>query len=438
MTTFDRRTALRVAGGVATAMALPGRRARAQADGGTIVFWQYRYNPGSDGAAYLDEAAARFKAATGITVRSEFKSAEGIEQAVMAAANAGQGFDAMNWWSGPTARNQGSLGNVIPLDDHFPAETWQNKVGLAAQLYQGKTYGMSHTVGPYFLVYNRTLLRKAGVDPDVFPAANRDPIAWADFIGVCEKVKAAGTAPLMWANKEGYFNEWYFYNFEGMGFDSTEEIESINSGKASFKNPAVYQALAAYKQLHDAGFFFEGGEVVAYEQHVRQLGSGQAAMGVYFDLAGGATAAAIETFGRDNIGFSRVPAYRTDKKLYGHSCLEPNSLYVAAFSDRQEQALKWIAFLVSVPEMGEFVKRTQLAPADTRWDKSLIKDKGQAAVYEGATAKGQVYPYTFVTQAQYNSLLQNGIEYLAGRWSAEELAADFDKVTAEYLQQQKG
>ena len=434
-----RRSLIKATAGLATATVVPGivlgaRSARAE---GTIVFWQYRYNPGTDGFNYLQAAAERFKEQTGTTVDIQFKSAESIEQAVMAAANAMQGFDAMNWWSGPTAKNQASLGNVIALGEYFSAETWAHKVGLEAQRYQGKIYGMSHTIGPYFFVYNRKILQDAGVDPDVFPPANETPIAWEDFLEVCEQVKAnTDAAPLMWANKEGYFNEWYFYNFEGMGFDSTEEIEAINSGQKSFQVEGVYKALEAYKQLYDKGFFVEGGEVVAYEQHVRQLGSGQAAMSAYFDLSGGATAAAIETFGRDMIGFSRVPAYRTDKALYGHSCLEPNSLYVAAFGDQQEAAIAWIDFLVGVDEMNRFVEATQLAPADTRWDKSLIKDPGVAAVYDGATAKGQVYPYTFVTQAQYAALLESGIEYLSGRMSAEEIAGRFDEVTAEYLEQQ--
>ena len=425
------------AASVTAVSALVANGEHAQADD-SLIFWEYRDPPGSESFKYYEAAAERFKAKNGITVQVEFKSAEGIEQAVAAAANAKQGFDAMLWWAGPTARNQASLGNVIPLENKLPAELWQHRAGQEAQRYQGKNYALTYSIGTYFLVYNKEILRKAGVDPDIFPHPNQDPPDWDTFVEVCEKVKKnASVAPLMWANKEGYFNEWYFYNFQSQSYDSSDEIEAINLGPKSWRDQGVYDALNAYKQLHDKGFFVEGGEVIPYEQHVRQLASGQAAMSVYFDI-GGATAEARKTFGDSNIGFAKVPAYRKDKKLYGACCLDPNSLYVASFSQKQDQALKWIEHLASVEEMNEFVKATQQAPGDDRWDKSLQSDKWVGEIFEGATAKGVVYPYDFVTQAQYNSLLQNTILFLTGQWTAEQLAADWDKVDEDYAKQQGG
>lgn len=436
---IDRRTLMKGGAALGSVALLSGTFAgTVSAEGESIVFWDYKNPSESDGHKYYLAAAERFKAQSGVEVKIEFKSAEVIEQAVAAAANARTGFDSMVWWSGPTVRNQASLGNVIALDDKIPPETMAAKAGLAALRYQGKTYAIPRTIGTYFLVYNRTLLKKAGVDPDVFPAANKEPVKWDTFLDVCEKVKAAGgTAPLMFANKEGYFNEWYFYNFIAMGFDSSDEIASIGAGQSTWKNDAIYQALAAYKQLYDNKYFVEGGEVVAYEQHVRQMGSGQCAMSVYFDQSGGATAALIESFGKDAVGFSRVPNYRTDKKLYGHSSLEPDAVYVASFSDKQEAAVKWVNFLASLDEVNEMVRALQLAPADSRFDASLIVDKQLAELYQGAAATGHVYPYTFVTQAQYNALLQNGILYLTGKMTAEALCESFDKADKEYLSQQQ-
>lgn len=436
---IDRRKLLKGFGAAVAAAIAPGAfSAVAFAEGESIVFWDYKNPPDSPGHKYYMDAIARFKSATGIDVKLEFKSAEVIEQAVAAAANAGQGFDSMVWWSGPTVRNQASLGNVIALDDKVPAETLAAKAGMDAMRYDGKVYAVPRTIGTYFVVYNKKLLEKAGVDPSVFPAANGDPIAWDAFIDVCTKIKAKGeTAPLMYANKEGYFNEWYFYNFVAKSFDNLDELATIGAGKATWKHEGVYKALEAYKQLYDNKFFVEGGEVVAYEQHVRQMGSGQCAMSVYFDQSGGATTAMAEAFGKDAVGFSRVPAFRTDKKLFNHSSLEPDALYVASFSKQQEAALKWLNFLIDLPEVNELVKALQLAPADGRFDTSLIADKQLAELYQGAAQKGHVYPYTLVTQAQYNALLQNGILYLTGKMPVEELCESFDKADKEYLSQQQ-
>jgi ABC-type glycerol-3-phosphate transport system substrate-binding protein len=416
---------------------LPGLGSVAFGADGKLVFWDYKYPPASDGHKYFVAAAERFKAQSGIEVTVDFKSAEVIEQAVAAAANAGSGLDSMVWWSGPTVRNQASLGNVIALDDKIPADVLAAKAGMDAMRYNGKIYGVPRTIGTYFLVYNKKLLADIGVDTSVFPEPDKDPVAWDAFIKVCDQIKASGkTAPLMFANKEGYFNEWYFYNLILQGFDTSDEIAQIGAGKSTWKQEPIYKALAAYRQLYENKYFVDGGEVVAYEQHVRQMGSGQCAMSVYFDQTGGATAAIAESYGADAVGLTRVPNHRTDKKLYGHSSLEPDALYVTSFASNQEDAVRWVNFLVALPEVNEMVKALQLAPADNRFDTSLVKDPQLAKLYKGAADKGSVYPLTLVTQAQYNALLQNGILYLSGRMTAEELCASFDAADKDYLSQQ--
>ncbi len=385
---------------------------------------------------YYSEAAARFRDKTGVSVTTEFRSAEGIEQAVAAAANAGSGFDALLWWGGPTARNQASLGNIIPLEEHFPGELWPHRQGAATMRYQDRQFGMPFGVSPWFLVYNKSILADAGLSRDAFPIPTDAPMVWDDFLEICGRIKTdAGVAPLAWANQQGYFNEWYFYNFQAQSFDNLDEIVAINLGDGSWQDERIFAALAAYKELYDKGFFVEGGEVVPYEQHVRQLASGQAAMSVYFDLSG-ATAAMIDVYGADNIGFSKVPAYRTDTALHDHVCQEPNALYVASFASDETAALLWLDHLASVEEMNEYARLTQSGPADDRWDLEMIENPSMRAIYEASGEKGTPYPYNFVTQAQYTSLLEDGLLFLRGDMSAEELTAKWDEVDKDYKRQQ--
>ncbi|MEQ8967529.1 MAG: extracellular solute-binding protein [Azospirillaceae bacterium] len=435
--TAGRRTLLKGTAAAAATVAMPGVLRHARAQGERITFWQYKNPPGSAAMLYYAAAADRFQSATGVQVDIEFKSAEGIEQAVAAAANAGEGFDAMLWWGGPTARNQASLGNVVALGDRFSDEFWSHRQGAATMRYQGQQYGVPFDVSPWFMLYNRSVLADAGVDPDIFPPPTEAPIEWGAFLDVVAKVKASGAAPLAWANQQGYFNEWYFYNFEGQSFDDPQSIIDINLGEGSWQNQAVHDALGAYRELYQAGAFVEGGEVVPYEQHVRQLASGQAAMCVYFDMSG-ATSATIDVYGVENVGFTKVPAYRRDTALFDYICQEPNALYVASFSSKQDAAVAWLEHLTSVDEMNAFAAATQQGPADDRWDLDNISNPAIRAVFEGASAKGHPYPYNFVTQAQYTSLLEDGILYLRGDMSAEEITAKWDEVDAEYKEQQGG
>jgi ABC-type glycerol-3-phosphate transport system substrate-binding protein len=403
---------------------------------GKIVFWEYKYPGNADGYKYFEDAATRFQDKTGITVDLQFKSAENIEQAVAAAANAKKGFDVLLWWSGPTARNQASLGNVTPLDDKIPQSTWETSQGRDSEIYNGKTYGLPFSVSPWFMVYNQRILAKAGLGEDTFPPANEDPIGWDEFLDICGKIKSdAGAAPLVWANKEGYFNEWWFYNLEAQAYDTTGEVRDVNLGDASYQNPEVVGALNAWKQLYDGGFFFEGGEVIAYEQHPRQFASEQAAMTPYFTLDV-LVPAGSQAFGDEAIRYTKIPAHRTDKKLYGAPCLEPDALYAASWSKNEGKVIEWLKFLLSEPELDNVVKATGDAPADDRWNRDLIEDEKVRQIYEGAE-NGTVYPYDYATQAQYENLLTNGILFLRGKTPAEQLTADWDKVDEEYKQSQE-
>jgi ABC-type glycerol-3-phosphate transport system substrate-binding protein len=407
--------------------------------GESIDFWQYKYSSGQPGDKALADAAKRFKAQTGITVNITFKSAEGIQQAVTAAAQAHSGFDAMLWWSGPTARDQGRLGNVISLDGKIPQSTFAHKANRLAQSYGGKTYGLTFTGGTYFLVYNATLLKKAGISDDAIPPADEDPLLWDAFLEICEKVKknTSVKAPLMFANKEGYFNEWWFYTLQAQAFDTAKQVEDINLGTKSWVNPQIVRAMKAWKTLYDRKLFYPGGEVIAYEQHVRQLASGQVALSAYFDVQG-ATAEARKVFGASNIRFSKIPAHRTDTKQWNALCNDVNSLYVSSWTKKQKAALAWLTFLTTPKQMTAWANATQEVPGDDRWTSSVISDPQTRLLYKGLSEKSTVYPYDFVTQNQYASLLKNGILYLNGKWSAEKLLQDFDKADKQFAKKPGG
>jgi ABC-type glycerol-3-phosphate transport system substrate-binding protein len=368
---IDRRGFLKgtaALGGLGAASMIVAGPAKAQ--GESIIVWDYKNPPGSDGNNYYLAAAERFKAQSGISVGGGVKSAESIEQAVAAAANAGEGFDSLVWWSGPTARNQASLGNVIPLDDKIPPEALQAKAGLAATSWQGRVYAVPRTIGTYFLVYNRNLLDKAGVQKDVFPPANADPVKWDVFLEVCDKVKTSGgVAPLMFANKEGYFNEWYFYNFLGMGFDSSDEIAEIGAGRSTWKNDAVYRPWRPTAALRP--------QVLRGGRRGRCLRAARS--------ADGRRPVCDERLFRPDRrshrgdrrelrqGGSRLHAgaqlSRRQETLRSFS-LEPDAVYVASFSEKQDAAVKWVNFLASLEEVNEMVKALQLAPADSRFDRA--------------------------------------------------------------------
>jgi ABC-type glycerol-3-phosphate transport system substrate-binding protein len=405
-------------------------------EGGSLTFWQTNYPPGSAGAEFYEGSAGRFADASGVDVEMVFKTFEDIAPSVTAAANARKGVDVLAWWSGPTLREQARLGNVIELDSRLPSSILDGMPGLDAVQYEGGTYGMTYLLSPYFCAYNQKLLSDAGIAEDALPGPEEDPIDWDGFLEICETVKSElDIRPLMWANKNGYPNEWWFYNLEGQAYDSTEELAEVNLGDGSWQNPEVAGALEAYKELYTKGYFFEGGEVAPHEQHVSQFASGQVALtGPYFDVS--TIAEAKKTQGEDAIRFTKVPAHRSDKELYGAYCVEPSPMFVMSFSKNKKAGLQWLEHIYSLEEQNRLAEETGLSPANPDADLGKVKDAQVRSVYAGVRADQQVYPYNFATPAQYDSLLANTILYLQGEWSAEKLMAHWDTVDEEYKAKQ--
>ena len=158
------------------------------------------------------------------------------------------------------------------------------------------------------------------------------------------------------------------------------------------------------------------------------------ALSAYFDVQG-ATAAARKVYGNSSIRFSKIPAHRTDTKQWNALCNDVNSLYVSSWTTKQKAALAWLTYLTTPQQMTAWAKATQEVPGDDRWNPKVISDPQTQLLYKGLSEKSTVYPYDFVNQIQYASLLKNGILFLNGSWSAEKLLQQFDKADKQFAKQ---
>jgi multiple sugar transport system substrate-binding protein len=117
---------------------------------------------------------------------------------------------------------------------------------IAAGTWNGKEYAIPHKLASSVLFYNKTLFKKAGLDPDKPPANFTELLADAkairalgpdtygfDFGGNCGGCTVYTMFPYMWAG----------------GADMLAD----QGKKADFDNDAVKQTFGLYKQMWDAG-----------------------------------------------------------------------------------------------------------------------------------------------------------------------------------------
>jgi len=95
---------------------------------------------------------------------------------------------------------------LVPLDSYLTAadkKTW----GLlsTAEVPGGGILSVPWTEYGYFFYYNKSLFKKAGLNPDDPPAT------WAEFVHDCAVLKAHGIVPLAGGFKDGYLWENYAF-----------------------------------------------------------------------------------------------------------------------------------------------------------------------------------------------------------------------------------
>src|SRR5206468_8167910 len=118
-------------------------------------------------------------------------------------------------------------------------------ISTAENMSGGKLWAVPQYLIGIPLVWNKTLFKKAGLNP------NKGPKTWAQFLADAKKLKAAGFTPFGMGNKDGYGGAWFFSLIGKQNLNSIAELKAAMIGKAKFSDPkfsGFYQLLADMKK----------------------------------------------------------------------------------------------------------------------------------------------------------------------------------------------
>src|SRR3954454_14740412 len=114
---------------------------------------------------------------------------------------------------------------------------------LDCQEAKGQIYGVPIDFGSYALFYNKSLLKKAGVQP---------PKTFDDLLSACTALKAHNTIPVAYGDRDGYSTDnWVTYMYASY-FDSGD-VGRLNDGSMKYTDPKVVDPLQTLIQLHTQG-----------------------------------------------------------------------------------------------------------------------------------------------------------------------------------------
>ena len=287
--------------------------------------------------------------------------------------------------------------------------------------FGGKTYRLGWYALPMIWVYSKDAFEKAGLDPD------QAPETWDEFLAACDKLKAAGIAPVGGGIQDGYWGEWFFGHALAQNVDSAGEAIELFTGERDFTDPKYHEHWVRLEDLKKQGFL--NAEMSSTELYpgIDLIVAGKVGMG---PSIGSRMPADSKTSG-DRVAAMVMPVYGKSK-LAGKPIMDCQGLGLPSHTANQEAAAAFLTYLQSPESLKLLHEKTGWLPANTSFDTSVITDPAVLAMWRTWT-EGENIPYLAnVVPGQFyeQALLPAAQQVVAGEITgaqAGELAAKVAK-----------
>jgi multiple sugar transport system substrate-binding protein len=203
---------------------------------GRLVVWDWKSGDAT-ASSYVKKAKADFaKRHPGVTVEFVAQPFEQYYTLLGAAIQAGKGPDVMLFNGGGQIRDRAD--SLLPLDEYVRDDE-KRLAGWEAFTKDGKTYAAPVTLQGHPIYYNKSLYRKAGLDPEQ-PATS-----WDEFVADCRTITEATGARCLLSGL-------------GSGVLSPTEYDDWIAGRRDWSSPAVKRVFSLWKEADDKGLNNDG------------------------------------------------------------------------------------------------------------------------------------------------------------------------------------
>ncbi|QGQ98322.1 carbohydrate ABC transporter substrate-binding protein [Paenibacillus psychroresistens] len=210
------------------------------------------------------------------------------------------------------------------------------------QTLDGKLYGMpwgaSTTMSIY---YNKEVFTKLSLAP---------PKNYADFLAICETIKAAGITPIQTAVKDGWPEQVYFLASWETFVDPAigkEGIDKLNKNELKIKDiPQVKDIFTRELELKTKGYFPKNLLSTTYDMQAEAVMTGKAAMMIEGDWVLADVQKKFGDAGLDKLGAFPIPS-DTDT---GTVVLYPPGQVIVAKNNKNADVAKELLAFMSTPE----------------------------------------------------------------------------------------
>jgi arabinogalactan oligomer/maltooligosaccharide transport system substrate-binding protein len=397
---------------VTAAAARPDRSGAGQATT-TLTFWS---TMNDEENATLKSLISKYEAAnSSVKVDLTVVPFDQRENKFSAAAQAGQAPDIMraeiadvaNWAARGFLADLTSKVTAADKRDFLPA-------AFAYYNYQNKVWGLPQAPDAPALLYNKRMIKAAGLNP------NRPPATLAALQGWCTK---AGASKGIFLRADSYWTQAWIWAYGG-------GLLNVQSKQILIANKRSVAGMTAYKRLFSARCAFPDKDFANdYGNAQTAFKNGQVAMIVNGPWSTADILQGKEFKSPSNLGVAPIP-----KGPGGQgSPVGGNGFVVSRSSRSADAAYRFIYWLTSAPQQAEFAAKNNLLPSRASSYKQAAVKKNRIIVdflkqMKVATARpvdpraGQIYTDfgPNVQKILRNQVtVQKGMEDTANAWKSK-------------------
>jgi raffinose/stachyose/melibiose transport system substrate-binding protein len=357
-----------------------------------------------------------------VTVKTVVQSTDTWTATQKTACKGQSGPDVWYNWSGTWSLEQVWSGCTVPNEEVLSPSDIAHVPNVAETRWSGKTWLYPLYRFVYPVVYNKTLFRKAGLNPA------KPPTTWTQFLAACQKLKAAGITPIALGLKDGFggeilgsatFQKQLFSNYNSL-------VGMVVNG--NFTSPLWKSWLEKVVQLKP--YFNDDVNSITFGDGLGRFQTGKAAM--VFGTPGVQATIADMTKAGKSISVMKPPVFGNG--AYANSLANTgNGFQVTQWSKNKQVAGNFLAYLHTPERLAALYAQTGNFPADTRWPQSQAKRPTDKLMLSWLGQKNVFYPANFYPtdlDVNGNFVVFQGI--LGGKMTVDKAAKTYESVITKW------
>ncbi len=252
-------------------------------------------------------------------------------------ANTGSGPDVFIWQAGERLFEYAEKGLIRNLRPLWEAQEWDQKFTAHQKslvTYKQGLYGLPFAYYHWGFYFKKSLFSRLGLSP---------PANWEELKLVADTLSAHGVSAIATGTRDNWPAAAWF-DYLNLRLNGIQFYQGLLRGQVAYTHPKVRQVFEHWKQLIDAGYFYNQHHELDWQEAMPLLYRENAGM----MLIGNFAEQSIPSQIKSDIGFFPFPVMDNNVPKYE---LLPTEVFVLSSKTTQETAAQAILAYLSLPDV---------------------------------------------------------------------------------------